>query len=71
LLRATTRDCPYEPSCYLTMTEMLEIENDEEYQDMGSLNHSIVQARTTGVLVNDERFNRGKQNDQFDPFSVF
>ncbi len=35
---------------------MLEIENDEEYQDMGSLNHSIVQARTTGVLVNDKRF---------------
>jgi len=36
------------------MTDITEIE--EEYQNMGSLNHSIVQAQITGMLVSDARF---------------
>ncbi|HDN26940.1 MAG TPA: Uma2 family endonuclease [Thioploca sp.] len=34
---------------------MIELE-EEEYQEMGSLNHSIVQAQITGLLYPDERF---------------
>ena len=37
------------------MSELSELE-PPEYQEMGSLNHSIVQARLTGLLFNDERF---------------
>ncbi|RKZ44977.1 MAG: hypothetical protein DRR16_30460 [Candidatus Parabeggiatoa sp. nov. 3] len=37
------------------MTDLMEIEA-EEYQDVGSLNHSIVQTRMAGFLLNDERF---------------
>ncbi len=34
---------------------MIELQ-EEEYQEMGSLNHSIVQAQITGLLYPDERF---------------
>ncbi len=37
------------------MTDLIELE-ELECQEMGSLNHSIVQARLTGLLFNDERF---------------
>ena len=37
------------------MIELVELA-EPEYQKMGSLNHSIVQARLTGLLFNDERF---------------
>jgi len=37
------------------MSELVELA-EAEYQEMGSLNHSIVQARLTGLLFNDERF---------------
>lgn len=37
------------------MNALIKIEN-EEYQDMGSLNHSFVQTRIAGLLFNDERF---------------
>lgn len=37
------------------MNTSVQIEN-EERQDMGSLNHSFVQTRITGLLFNDERF---------------
>ena len=36
------------------MTNTVEIKYEEEY--MGSLNHSIVQAQITGILVSDARF---------------
>ncbi|HDN26475.1 MAG TPA: hypothetical protein ENG03_05165 [Thioploca sp.] len=38
------------------MTEITAIDNHEESQNMGSLNHSIIQAQITGRLINDERF---------------
>jgi Uma2 family endonuclease len=37
------------------MSESIELE-DEESQDMGSRNHSLAQARLTGLLFNDKRF---------------
>jgi Uma2 family endonuclease len=37
------------------MDELIEVE-DEEFSSMGSINHSIVQAKITGMLFNDERF---------------
>ena len=37
------------------MSELIDLE-EEEKQDMGSLNHSIVQTRIAGQLLNDERF---------------
>jgi Uma2 family endonuclease len=37
------------------MSELVEFAEPES-QEMGSLNHSIVQARLTGLLFNDERF---------------
>lgn len=41
------------------MSELMEIEDEileDEDQKMGSLNHSIVQAQITGLLLADERF---------------
>jgi hypothetical protein len=38
------------------MDELIELKNNEEYQEMGSLNHSIVQAQITGLLYPDKRF---------------
>jgi len=35
--------------------ELIEFEN-EEFTSMGSINHSIVQAKITGMLLNDDRF---------------
>lgn len=37
------------------MNALVAIEN-EEHQDVGSLNHSFVQTRIVGLLFNDERF---------------
>ncbi len=37
------------------MSELINYEEQESHE-MGSLNHSIVQARLTGLLFNDERF---------------
>ncbi|HIE02043.1 MAG TPA: Uma2 family endonuclease [Thiotrichaceae bacterium] len=37
------------------MSDIIEQEN-EVLKEMGSINHSIVQAKITGMLLNDERF---------------
>lgn len=37
------------------MDELIKLEN-EEFTSMGSINHSIVQAKITGMLLNDDRF---------------
>jgi hypothetical protein len=39
----------------IEVDELIEFE-DEELENMGSINHSIVQAKITGLLLNDERF---------------
>jgi Uma2 family endonuclease len=39
----------------IEVDELIELE-DEEWENMGSINHSIVQAKITGLLLNDDRF---------------